>query len=65
MGGRGNGDAGSPGGGGTSRGSMLQMGKSGGVRPGGGATYPGIPPMGILRSVTPPEVEVIPYPWVC
>ena len=27
------------------------MEKSGGVRPGGGATYPGIPPMGVLRSV--------------
>ena len=44
---------------------MLQMEKSGGVRPGGGATYPGIPPMGVLRSVTPPPEEVTPYPWAC
>ena len=50
---------------GPSRGGMLQIEKSGGVRHGGGTTYPGIPPMGVLRSVTPLEVEVTPYPWVC
>ena len=38
------------------------MEKSGGVRPGGGATYPGIPPMEVLGSVTPPKEEVTPYP---
>ena len=65
MAGQGNGDAGSPGGRGTSGGGMLQMEKSGGVRPRGGAMYPGILPMGVLRSVTPLEVEVTLYPWVC
>ena len=38
------------------------MEKSGGVRPGGGATYPGIPPMEVLGLVTPLEEEVTPYP---
>ena len=38
------------------------MEKSGGVRPGGGATYPGIPPMGVLGSVTSLEEEVTLYP---
>ena len=65
MGGQYNGDTGRPGGRRTSGGGMLEMEKSGGVRPGGGATYPGIPPMEVLGSVTPPEVEVTPYPWVC
>ena len=65
MGGQCNGDAGSPGGRGTSGGGTLQIEKSGGVRPGGGATYPGIPPMVVLISVAPLEVEVTPYPWVC
>ena len=41
------------------------MEKSGGVRPGGGTTYPGIPPMEVLRPVTPPEEEVTPYPGAC
>ena len=41
------------------------MEKSGGVRPGGDATYPGIPPMEVLGVVTPPEEEVTPYPGVC
>ena len=49
----------------ASRGGMLQMEKSGGVRPGGGATYPGIPPMEVLGVVTPPPEEVTPYPGVC
>ena len=41
------------------------MEKSGGVRPGGGATYPGIPPMEVLGVVSPPEEEeVSPYPGV-
>ena len=65
MGGRNHGDTGSPLGREDSRGGMLQMEKSGGVRPGGGATYPGIPPMEVLGVVTPPEEEVIPYPGVC
>ena len=34
------------------------MEKSGGVRPGGGTMYPGIPPMEVLRLVTPPLEEV-------
>ena len=41
------------------------MEKSGGMRPGGGATYPGIPPMEVLRLVTPLEEEVSSYPGVC
>ena len=42
------------------------MEKSGEVRPGGGATYPGILPMEVLGSVTPPpEEEVTPYPGAC
>ena len=40
------------------------MEKSGGVRPRGSTTYPGIPPMEVLRVVTPP-LEVSPYPGVC
>ena len=43
----------------------VEMEKSGGVRPGGGATYPGIPPMEVLRVVTLEEEEVTPYPGVC
>ena len=58
MGGQYHGDTDSPLGREASRGGMLQMEKSGGVRPGGGATYPGIPPMEVLRVVTP-------YPGVC
>ena len=64
MGGWYHGDTGSPLGREDSRGGMLQMEKSGGVRPGGGATYPGIPPMEVLRAVTPPE-EVTPCPGIC
>ena len=41
------------------------MEKSGGVRPGGGTTYPGIPPMEVLGPVTPPPEEVTPYPGAC
>ena len=41
------------------------MEKSGGVRSGGGATYPGILPMEVLELVTPPPEEVIPYPGAC
>ena len=41
------------------------MEKSGGVRPGGGATYPGIPPMEVLGVVSPLKEEVSPYPGVC
>ena len=35
------------------------------MRPGGGTTYPGIPPMEVLGVVPPPEEEVTPYPGVC
>ena len=38
---------------------MLQMEKSGGVRPGGGTMYPGIRPMEELGLVTPPEEEEV------
>ena len=65
MGGQYHGDTGSPLGREASRGGMLQMEKSGGVRPGGGAMYPGIPPMEVLGLVTPLEEEVTPYPGVC
>ena len=65
MGGQYRGDTGSPLGREASIGGMLQMEKSGGVRSGGGATYPGIPPMEVLGVVTPPEEEVTPYPGVC
>ena len=58
------GDPGSPSGREASRGGILQMELSGGMRPGGGAMYPGIPPMEVLGWVTPPE-EVSPYPGVC
>ena len=33
--------------------------------PGGGGTSLDIPPKEVLRVVTPPEEEVIPYPKVC
>ena len=65
TGGQYHGDTGSPLGREASIGGMLQMEKSGGVRPGGGATYPGIPPMEVLGVVTPLEEEVTPYPAVC
>ena len=39
---------GSPQGKGASGGGRLQLEKSGGVRPGGGATYPGIPATEVL-----------------
>ena len=65
TGGRYCGDTGSPLGREASREGMLQMEKSGGVRPGGDAMYPGIPPMEVLRVVTPPPEEVTPYPGVC
>ena len=35
------------------------------MRPGGGATYPGIPSMEVLSVVTPEEEEVTPYPEIC
>ena len=50
---------------GASGGSRLQLEKSGGVRPGRGTTYPGIPATEVLGVVTPPEGVVIPYPGVC
>ena len=65
MGGLYCGDVGSPLGRGASRGGKLQMEKSGGVRPGGGATYPGIPATEVLGVVTPLEEVVTPYPGVC
>ena len=65
MGGQYCGDAGSPFGIGASRGGKLQMEKFGGVRLGRGATYPGIPPIEVLRVVTPPEEVATPYPGVC
>ena len=33
--------------------------------PGGGGMNPGIPPMEVLRVVTPLEEAVAPYPEVC
>ena len=65
TGGQYHGDTGSPLGREASIGGMLQMEKSGGVRPGGGATYPSIPPTEVLGVVTPPEEEVTTYPEVC
>ena len=50
---------------GASGGSSLQLEKSGGVRPGGGATYPDIPATVVLGVVMPPEEAVTPYPGVC
>ena len=57
--------AGSPWDGGASGGSRLQLEKSGGVRPGGGATHPDIPATVVLGVVMPPEEAVTPYPGVC
>ena len=57
--------AGSPQGGGTSGGGRLQLEKSGGVMPGGGTTYPGIPATEVLGVVMPPEEAATPYPGVC
>ena len=51
--------------GGASGGSSLQLEKSGGVRPSGGATYPEIPATVVLGVVMPPEEAVTPYPGVC
>ena len=56
---------GSPLGRGTSNGGRLQLEKSGGVRPSGGATYPSIPATEVLGVVMPPEEVVTPYPGVC
>ena len=56
---------GSPLGRGVSKGGRLQMEKSGGVRPSGGTTYPGIPATEALGVVMPPEEVVTPYPGVC
>ena len=50
---------------GASGGGKLQMEKSGGVRPGGGATYPGIPATEVPGVVMPLEEAVTPYPGVC
>ena len=50
---------------GTSGGGRLQLEKSGGVRPGRGATYPGIPAAVVLGVVMPPEEAATPYPGVC
>ena len=41
------------------------MEKSGEVRPGGGTTYPDIPPMEVLGLFTSPDEEVTPYPGAC
>ena len=57
--------AGSPLDRGTSGGGRLQLEKFGGVRPSGGATYPGIPAAVVLGVVMPPEEAVTPYPGVC
>ena len=57
--------AGSHWGGGTSGGGRLQLEKSGGVMPGGGATYPGIPATEVHGVVMPPKEPVTPYPGVC
>ena len=57
--------AGSPRGRGASGGGRLQLEKSGGVKPSGGATYPGIPATEVLGVVMPPEEAVTPYPGVC
>ena len=53
---------GSPQGRGASGGARLQLEKSGGVRPSGGTTYPGIPATEVLGVVMPPEEVVTPYP---
>ena len=50
---------------GASGGGSLQLEKSGGVRPGGGATYPDIPATVVVGVVMPPEEAVTPYPSVC
>ena len=57
--------AGSPQGGEASGGGRLQLEKSGGVRPGGGAMYPGMPATEVLGVVMPPEEAVTPHPGVC
>ena len=46
-----------PGGIASSKGGMFQM-----EIPGGGGTYPGIPPQEVLRVVTPLEEGAAPYP---
>ena len=43
----------------ASKGGMSEM-----ESPGGGGTYPGIPPKEVLGLVTPPEEAVAPYPRV-
>ena len=65
MGGRYCKAAGNPLGRDASRGGRLQMEKSGGVRPGGGATYPGIPATEVLGVVMRLKEVVTPYPGVC
>ena len=57
--------AGSPQGKGASGGGRLQLEKSGGVRPGRGTTFPGIPATEVLGVVMPSEGAVTPYPGVC
>ena len=57
--------AGSPRGRGASGGGRLQLEKSGGVMPGRGTTYPGIPATEVLGVVMPPEEAVTPHPGVC
>ena len=56
---------GNPQGRGAPGGGRLQLEKSGGVRPGGGTTYPGIPAREVLGMVRPPEEAITPYPGVC
>ena len=50
---------------GASGGSSLQLQKSIGVWPSGGATYPDIPAAVVLGVVMPPEEAVTSYPGVC
>ena len=63
--GRPGGAAGNPPDGGASGGSSLQLEKSIGGRPCGGATCPDIPAAVVLGVVMPPEEAVTPYPGVC
>ena len=63
--GRPDGAAGNPLDAGALGGGSLQLEKSMGGRPGGGATYPDIPAAVVLGVVMPPEEAVTPYPGVC
>ena len=63
--GRPDGAAGNPQDPAASGGGSLQLERSMGGRPSGGATYPDIPAAVILGVVMPPEEAVTPYPGVC